>query len=745
MIMTTYTEQELPGISLTTGNTQFPVTAIDINGAVDGDGVIWTVEATFENPLDDAPAEAVFTLPLPFGAAVTGMTMKIGDREVAAEIKEREAARIEYEEAKDQGHSAAIVEQQRAEIFTITVGNIHPGEAISVAIEMHDRAAIDGTQASVRFPTMIKERYMPAGVPDESTITPPRRVGNSPLRATVTISFSEPAKDLICETVPSAQITPAQVSITDFGLTGDIILHWTLPAAFAQAKWVADTDDKDMGTLEVNIRVEKDKKVVRRRKAVQVMLDRSGSMSGSNLEWAHRILDDLIASLNENDLIHILAFDDQVDVLATTEHGFVPATRASKQALRKELATIRARGGTELTEAFEVGGAALAMLDDLKDSADIERIALIITDGAYGDEAAAVAHREKDLKGARVIAVAVGEDANGFLEVLAANGICVFVSSQQGLAEASAKVMSRVATAAHSKARLEAKGLTDQAPSHAPDIYPETIVTLSGRMPRPQQGDQVVVNADSGHVITLPITISTDASTTTRWASQHIKSLDYGMMSSDFAASGMDSHDALEKKIVEMSVKYKVLSKYTAWLAVDRSRTTDQVIVRTLVQPVYDNFSMDSFHGGVLFQAALHQTVARAPRPMVANFLAMDSMNSFNGSSGYIPFGQKLALDMLNTLVTYLEAMLETLADGDTITPEQWVELNDAINYWLGDVEPTTLGLRTFNKIKNRIVKVQDSEQSSTKAQAKAAKNLIAIIAESQKAAGSRNPWTEDF
>ena len=49
MIMTTYTEQELPGISLTTGDTDFPVTAIDINGAVDGDGVIWTVEAAFEN------------------------------------------------------------------------------------------------------------------------------------------------------------------------------------------------------------------------------------------------------------------------------------------------------------------------------------------------------------------------------------------------------------------------------------------------------------------------------------------------------------------------------------------------------------------------------------------------------------------------------------------------------------------------------------------------------------------------
>jgi 3-dehydroquinate dehydratase len=85
------------------------------------------------------------------------------------------------------------------------------------------------------------------------------------------------------------------------------------------------------------------------------------------------------------------------------------------------------------------------------------------------------------------------------------------------------------------------------------------------------------------------------------------------------------------------------------------------------------------------------------------------------------------------------------LADGDTITPEQWAELNDAINYWLGDVEPTTLGVRTFNKIKNRIMKVRESEQSTTKAQAKAVKNLIAVITESQNSAGSRKQWTEDF
>ena len=742
MTITTFTEEELSGISLTTDDTEFPVTAIDINGAVDGDGVIWTVEATFENPLD-APAEAVFTLPLPVGGAVKGMTMKVGDRVIEADIKEREAARIEYEEAKEQGHSAAIVEQERTEIFTITVGNIHPGEAISVVLEIHDRAAIDGTQASLRFPTMIKERYTPAGVPDESAITPPRRTGRSPLRATVTISFSEPAEDLICETVPSALITPTHVSINDFGLTGDIILHWTIPAAIARAKWVADADDPTMGTLEVNIRVEKDKTSARRRKAVQIMFDRSGSMSDHYIEWARRITEDLIASLTDDDLIHILTFDSSIDAFDATSHGFVPVTRTVKQQLQKELATITARGGTDLTGAITTSGAALATLADREDDVDIDRIAVLITDGAYGDEATAAHHREKHLAGARVIAVAIGENANGFLETLAANGVCTYVSSPEGLAEASAKVMSRVATAAHSRARLEAKGLANQAPSYAPDIYPETIVTLSGRMPRPQEGDQVVVNADSGHVITLPISISTDASVTTRWASQHIKSLDYEMMASKFSGDVVNAREKLEALIVAMSVKYKVLSKYTAWLAVDRSRTTDQVIVRTLVQPVYDR--LDSFHSGVFFQSAMLVDRSSSIRPLVVNSMARDSLDSFSDSSGFISFGRKMGLDMLNTLIPYLEAMLETLADGDTITPEQWAELNDAINYWLGDVEPTTLGVRTFNKIKNRIVKVQESEHSSTKAQAKAAKNLIAVISESQKAAGSRNPWTEDF
>ncbi len=707
--MITYTEQELPGISLTTGDTDFPVTEMDIKGDVDGNGVIWSIDATFENPLD-APAEAVFTIPLPVKGAVTGMKMKIGDREIAADIWEREAARTEYEEAKEQGHSAALVEQERAEIFTITVGNIHPGEEISVVIEIHDRVAIDERQATLRFPTMIKERFVPAGVPDASSITPPRRVGRSPLRAIVTISFSEAAKDLICETVSSAQIAPMQVSIRDFGLTGDIIIHWTLPIAFANAKWVADADDQAMGTLEVDIRVDKDENAVRRRKAIQIMIDRSGSMTSHYILWAKRITEDIIALLTDEDLIHILTFDSSIDILEATSHGFIPATRTIKQQLQKELATITARGGTSLIDAITTSGAALETLLDRDDYESLDRVAVLITDGAYGDESAAVHHREKDLGGARVIAVAIGENANGFLEVLAANGACVYVSSDAGLAEASAKVSSRIETAAYSKARLDCAGLTDQAPSHAPDIYPGVMVTLSGRMPRPAPSNQVTVVATNGHVITLPISVSGDDSVTTRWASEHIKSLDYKIMKSTFESDVKAARESLEALIVALSVKYRVLSKYTAWLAIDRSRSTDQVIVKKLVQPLYDDNS------------ALWLT------PSYLRCLMSETINpsspAYESSLVLAELHEPDLKVMENTLVRMLEELkMQGIASSAT-----WVTLSHLIKDWLNNAYPASFGHRIFNKLKKRMHNLLKAENAAPDKQITAITHLLGMI-----------------
>jgi hypothetical protein len=182
--------------------------------------------------------------------------------------------------------------------------------------------------------------------------------------------------------------------------------------------------------------------------------------------------------------------------------------------------------------------------------------------------------------------VAIGENANGFMSALAADGTCIFVEADHQVAHSAAKVVSRLATPAHRHARLVAEGLTEQAPHIAPDIYPDLVVRLTGRMARPAPGALVEVVGDDGVIAVASIELSADSSITTRWASSRIKALDADVM----AARGAETVPALEKQITDLSIKHQVLSKYTAWIAVDRSRTTDTVIVRTIHQPDYGLF-----------------------------------------------------------------------------------------------------------------------------------------------------------
>ena len=79
--------------------------------------------------------EAVYVFPLPETAAVDTLKMVIGDRVVVGNIKEREEAKRTFKRAKAEGKKAALVEQQRPNLFTYRVANIGPGESIVVQLE----------------------------------------------------------------------------------------------------------------------------------------------------------------------------------------------------------------------------------------------------------------------------------------------------------------------------------------------------------------------------------------------------------------------------------------------------------------------------------------------------------------------------------------------------------------------------------------------------------------------------------
>jgi len=640
---------EMPGCTLIAGATEFPLTGVNVKGHVDGHGIVWVVTQTFSNPLTE-PAEAVYKFPLPFNGAVNGMRMSIADRVIEAVIKERDEARTEYKEAKALGHTAALVEQERAEIFTTHVGNIHPGESVSVVITIHCDAAIDGDEATLRFPMMVKERYNPESQIDTASTNSPRVSGPIAVDTHVTVTFESLVTGLVCDTVPGAKIDGQTVTITDSAaLKTDIVLRWDVAKEVTTAKWTEDAPDSSEGTVEVTIKTEGEEIPTAKKRAVSILLDRSGSMRSHYLEWARRIVELIIATLGKDDLVHAMTFDSVIEALDATAHGFTPADRATCAALLRELATIDARGGTELVPALDAVGAALGTLQsDLR-----ERVVVILTDGAYGDEASAMRYRREQLAGARVITVAIGQDANGFLDALAADGTCIFVEAEHGVASAAQKVVGRIATPAHRHARLVADGLNQQAPHIAPDIYPHLVVRLTGRMKRPAPGATLEIVCDDGTIAVVPISVSRDSSITTRWASQRIKALDADVMAERDRAKVSE----LEKLITELSIRHSVLSKYTAWLAVDRSRTTDSVVVRTLVQSDFALGSGRTASGPWLHAVAAHSWSLMSPR--------WDAVDLFDDSSDFsVSSPSKLTLPPHLTIPLLALAVRELLDEA---------------------------------------------------------------------------------
>ncbi|GET35323.1 vault protein inter-alpha-trypsin subunit [Microseira wollei NIES-4236] len=147
----------------------FPLKHTEVQAKVAGNLSRVEVTQKFQNPFT-ATLEAVYVFPLPDEAAVDDMEIKIGDRIIKGNIKKREEAVAIYEQAKQQGRTAGLLEQERDNIFTQSLANIKPGEEIDVTIRYTDSLKFEGGDYEFVFPMVVGPRYIP-GTPIDPNAT----------------------------------------------------------------------------------------------------------------------------------------------------------------------------------------------------------------------------------------------------------------------------------------------------------------------------------------------------------------------------------------------------------------------------------------------------------------------------------------------------------------------------------------------------------------------------------------------
>src|SRR5262245_11709000 len=171
----------------TTDGRAVPLLGVALGGEVFGAHARVVLRQRYKNR-ESKPIEAVYTFPIPSDATLTGFAMECDGRRIEADVKEREEAFAVYDAAVSKGHGAALLEQDRPNVFTASVGNLLPDEETIVEVTFLQKLTADEGALRLMIPTLVAPRYIPgtpAGdrtghgaadptnvVPDADRITP---------------------------------------------------------------------------------------------------------------------------------------------------------------------------------------------------------------------------------------------------------------------------------------------------------------------------------------------------------------------------------------------------------------------------------------------------------------------------------------------------------------------------------------------------------------------------------------------
>lgn len=584
-----------------------------------------TLRQVFVNTLG-VPLEATYIFPLPDRAAVTRFTMEVAGRRVDGVLEERLQARRTYDAAIAQGKRASIAEEERPGVFTLRVGNLMPGEAATITLEMSGALPVADGEVTYRFPLVVAPRYMPGqvlggdnvgdgiaddtdAVPDASRISPP----------VLLPGFSRPVRLGISVELDAAGLPMSQVRSSlhaayadDRGgklavrippgerLNRDFILRFRLgdDAVRTSARLLRDSlagtpsAESSLGLTILPPAISAGHKP----KDVVFVLDRSGSMQGWKMVAARRATARMIDALRDHDRFQVLAFDNTVDALPLAP-GLVDASDRNRFRASEWLAKVDARGGTEMA-------APLARAAELLSGGYLERdrVLVFVTDGQVGNEAQLLKLLGERLRGARVFALGIDQAVNaGFLNRLAAlgrGGDAELVESEDRLDEVLTRLHRRVDAPVIAELSVAVEGSVEGsveggveggafvagslAPSRLPDVFAGVPASIFGRVVGTPKSVVVRGRLADGRSFEerVPVVEVQNPAIRTAWARMHLRDLE------DRFDAGQGDRAALEKSIVDVSLHHTVLCRFTAFVAVDHEVVNRGGRQHQAVQPV---------------------------------------------------------------------------------------------------------------------------------------------------------------
>ena len=540
------------------------------------------LEQRFENAYDDN-LRVTYRMPLPADGAVSGYEFVIGERTVRGVVDRKAQARERFERAIASGKTAALLEQERADIFTQQIGNIPARTAVVARITIDQRLVwLPEGEWELRFPTVIGPRYI--GSPDTAADVRAThiKVTDQPLRAGIQIALD--IRDAIVgggkPTSPSHRVDAGERGTVELHQTArldrDIVLRWrvatpTVGLSLATARPAAGHDA--FGLLTIVPPAASVKPIAVPRDLI-VLIDTSGSMDGGPLDKAKQVIGMMIDSLDEQDRFELIEFSNEPRRYLEEP---VSATARAKQEAVKWVRSRKADGATEMRAAV------IEALTTLRVGA--QRQVVVVTDGYVGGEHQILEALNRRLpKSCRLHVLGVGSAVNRSLATSlarAGRGVEVIVGVDEDAERGAKRLLDRTRMPVLTNVEISGSALLRHAPERIPDVFEGAPLVAA-----------VAVRADGGELVVRGQLARESYEQTIRVPAQEPGAGNQAVVAlygrervADVEANAMFS--SVDGEVEELGITFQIATRMTSWVAIDEaSKVTgpsrDQLIPQEL-------------------------------------------------------------------------------------------------------------------------------------------------------------------
>ena len=570
---------------------------LDVRGLV----AAATVAQQYENSGIEA-VEAVYVFPLPHDAGVYDLGIRIGTRVIRSEIHEREEAKRIYDTAKSEGKRAAIIEEERPNIFTASVAKFVPGDHIDVRLRYVEPLKWEAGKLRIEFPMVVGPRYIPGtqatghtgtgwavdtdAVSDASRITPVVRHPENRMWHDISVSvILDPGFQTSRVTSVSHEVT---VRRTSDGrqkvelknqatlLNKDFVLEAQQAGSMKPTTALFLSPGSDTGETQFLLAAYPPTVAPKDRVPVEMMyaIDVSGSMMGTSIEQARGALLQALDRLGPNDRFAILAFNHRYEEFSAVT---LMATAENLVAARQYVQGVHAGGGTEMLPALT------HLMKKPRTHGTVRHIVLL-TDGDLGNEEQVFAEMRNDLGDARLYTVAIGSAPNLFLATKMAQfgrGTFTHIADNREIKSEMSHLFSSIENPVLTDVKVAFEGaeVADVYPKRTPDLFTGQPLLTYGRITRGRTGTVVVTAREGNQAYEVRTPFDATKATfhpgiTTMWARQRVEDL------MDHWREADDNGQAeIKASIIAHALRYRLVTRFTSLVAVE------QVIANTAGQP----------------------------------------------------------------------------------------------------------------------------------------------------------------